>query len=241
MTTNRYARNIAIKDIGPAGQEALKHARVGVLGAGGLGSPILYYLAAAGVGFLTVADSDVVDESNLQRQILHSTPRIGQSKALSAKQTLEALNPDVTVEAVTEHVTEQNVANIFGNLDIVVEASDNFEAKFLLGDFCAETGQPLVWGTLVGLNAMVTTFVSRTPPAYPDTKPVTLRDLYPHMPDPASVDTAKEKGVLGAAAGIAGSLMAMETIRLITSMPNPLIRRLALIDAREPGMRVTNF
>ncbi|MDO5049548.1 MAG: HesA/MoeB/ThiF family protein [Actinomycetaceae bacterium] len=237
--TTRYERNIAIRDIGETGQAALKGARVGVLGAGGLGSPVLYYLAAAGFGFIRVADFDVVMESNLQRQVLHSTARLGENKAESAAKTLRALNPEIEIDPIKEVVTGENVARIFADVDVVVEASDNFEAKFLLGDYCADSGQPLVWGTAVGLNAMVTTFASR--PLTPSGPTATLRELYPQIPPVDVTPTAATAGILGATVGVAGSLMAMEVIRIVTGMPNALVRRLALIDMREPGMRVTTF
>ncbi len=241
MTSTRYERNIAIESIGPSGQRALRNARVGVLGAGGLGSPALYYLAAAGVGFIRVVDFDVVEESNLQRQILHNTPRLGQKKAESAAQTLRDLNPDVEVDPVCEFVTPDNVASIFGDVDIVIEASDNYDAKFLLADYCAESGQPLVWGTAVGLNAMVTTFTSRPLPFDPDKKTATLREIYPEIPPAEHTPTAASAGILGATVGVAGSLISMEAIRLITAMPGSLVRRLALINMREPSIRITNF
>jgi molybdopterin/thiamine biosynthesis adenylyltransferase len=241
MTTTRYERNIALKDIGPEGQLALQNARVGVLGAGGLGSPALYYMAAAGVGFIRVVDFDSVEESNLQRQILHNTPRVGQNKAESAAKTLRDLNPDVEIDPISKVVTADNVARIFADVDVVIEASDNYEAKFLVGDYCAESGQPLVWGTAVGLNAMVTTFASRPLASDPEKKTATLRELYPEIPPAEHTPTAASAGILGATVGVAGSLMSMEAIRLITGIPGTLVRRLALIDMREPDIRITNF
>lgn len=238
--SNRYERNLLIPDIGEAGQAALKRARVGVLGAGGLGSPVLYYLAAAGVGYLRVADFDAVEESNLQRQILHNTERLGTNKAVSAARTLTALNPDVEVDAVAQRVTASNVDEVFGGLDVLVEASDNMTAKFMLGDFAAVTGQPLVWGSAVALHSMVTTFCT-TPLPYAGNKTATLRDLYPEIPDPETTETADSAGVLGPLVGVTGSLMSMEVIKIVTNMSGVLVRRIALIDLREPSMRIVGF
>ncbi|MDO5035312.1 MAG: HesA/MoeB/ThiF family protein [Actinomycetaceae bacterium] len=237
----RYERNILIPSFGEAGQEALHSARVGVLGAGGLGSPVLYYLAAAGVGYLKVADFDDVEESNLQRQILHDTGRIGMNKAASAAKTLRAINPDIVVEEVPARITSANVKEVFGGLDVLIEASDNFEAKFMLADYCAKSGQPLVWGSAVGMHAMVSTFTT-TPLAGDETqKTATLRDLYPTMPPAEETPTAATSGVMGPLVGVAGSLMSMEAIKIIANMPGTLVRRLALIDLREPGMRIVEF
>lgn len=238
---SRYERNILVKDFGAAGQAALQNARIGVLGAGGLGSPILYYLAAAGAGYLKVVDFDAVEESNLQRQILHDTARIGRRKAESAARTLRTLNPEITVDAICERVGKHNAARIFGDVDVVVEASDNMETKFMLADYCETSGQPLVWGSAVGMQAMVTTFTSRPLAADPSGKTATLRELYPQFPDPQTTPTATTQGVLGPLVGVAGSLMAMEVIKIVCDTPGVLVRRLALVDVRETGVRLVEF
>ena len=238
---SRYERNILVKDFGATGQAALQNARIGVLGAGGLGSPALYYLAAAGAGYLKVVDFDAVEESNLQRQILHNAARIGCNKAESAASTLRDLNPEISVEAVSQRVDADNMERIFRDVDVVLEASDNMEAKFLLADYCQASGQPLVWGSAVGMQAMVTTFASHPLAADPSGKTATLRELYPQLPDSQTTPTAATQGVLGPLVGVAGSLMAMEAIKIVCGIPGVLVRRLALIDVRETGVRLVNF
>lgn len=219
---SRYDRNIRIPGIGQAGQERLRAARVLVVGAGGLGSPVITYLAAAGVGSLTIADGDVLEPTNLQRQVIHRTEDLGQEKATSAKRFVNSLNPGVEV---TTHgwVTPENVADLLARHDLVLECTDNFRAKFLLADACAQAATPLVWGTIVGLTLQVTVFDPARGGGH-------LRDLYPEPPAEGATPSALQVGVLGAAVGHAGGLMATEAIKIVAGFGEPLIGRLLVAD-----------
>lgn len=242
MTNERYQRNYAILDFGRDAQAALQSGRVAVVGAGGLGSPLLFYLAAAGVGYLRVIDSDTVEESNLNRQILHATGDVGAHKSVSARASLTALNPEVTVEAVSSRLTRENALNLLGGVDVVVNASDNFPTQYLLDDVCAQLDRPLVWGTIVELCAQVTVF-DKSPALsssqWPSVPRVRLRDLHP-CPPPVCHD-APVNGVLGAACGVAGSFMAIEVIKLLTGRWQSLCGEVLLIDARTASTRKVPF
>lgn len=221
----RYSRNIRIPGIGTAGQERLRGARALVVGAGGLGSPVIAYLAAAGVGHLTIADGDVVEPSNLQRQVIHRTRDLGVAKTESAARFAADLNGGVRVRT---HglVTGANVEALAAEHDVVLECSDNFATKFLLDDACAAAGTPLVWGTIVGLTCQVTVFGPRPGGG----RPVRLRDIWPEPPEPGTTPNSNEAGVLGAAVGHAGSLMATEAIKILTGVGEPLLGRLLVAD-----------
>lgn len=222
----RYLRTTLVPGIGRAGQERLLAARVLVVGAGGLGSPVLLYLAAAGVGQVTVADTDVVDATNLQRQIVHGRASVGVAKTTSAAHRIADLNADVTVRE-RGFLTAADVDAEVARHDLVVECSDTFDTKFLIADACARAGVPLVWGTIVGTTYQVGAFWSAPPPGFPTT---TLRHLYPAAPPAGSTPSSADIGVLGAACGQAGSAMASEAIKLITGCGEPLLGRILIAD-----------
>ncbi|MEK1930406.1 MAG: molybdopterin-synthase adenylyltransferase MoeB [Pararhizobium sp.] len=226
----RYARHIILPEIGGAGQQALKAARVLVIGAGGLGAPVLQYLAAAGIGTLGIVDDDTVSLSNLQRQVIHATPRIGRSKADSAADFIAGLNPHV---AVVRHETRLDAANaetLFAGYDIVVDGSDNFETRYLAADTAERLQITLVTGavgrfdgSLTVLQPWKTTSDGRQNPSY--------RDLFPAPPPPGVVPSCAEAGIVGALTGVIGTLQAMEVIKLVTGAGEPLIGRLLMYDA----------
>lgn len=224
----RTARHTLLPELGEAGQRRLAAARVLVMGAGGLGAPVLQYLAAAGVGTIAVVDDDVVEMSNLQRQVIHGHADLGTAKTSSAARRLRDLAPASRIIEVRERLTPANAATILAGWDVVVDGTDTFATRYLVSDTCADLGIPLVWGSVLRFDAQVSVFWSR-PPA--PNVPVTLRDLFPQPPDPGSVPSCAEAGVLGALCGIAGSLMAVETIKLIAGIGEVLIGRVAVIDA----------
>jgi molybdopterin-synthase adenylyltransferase len=227
----RYARHIVLREVGGPGQAALGRARVLVIGAGGLGAPVLLYLAAAGVGTLGVVDDDVVTLSNLQRQVIHATPDVGVPKVDSAAAAIHKLNPHVAVEAHGERLTAQNALDLIDRYDIVADGSDNFATRYLVSDACYFAKKPLVTAALGTFDATLTTI--RAHERKPDGKPnPTYRCLFPEPPPPGSVPTCAEAGVLGALAGVIGSLMALEIIREIVGFGENLVGRLLMIDAR---------
>lgn len=230
----RYSRHLLVPGIGVPGQRRLVAARVCVVGAGGLGCPALVYLAAAGVGHLTVVDHDVVDLSNLQRQVLHRTQDVGVAKVDSAARALRELNPLVEVSARHTEVTSQTVHDLVRGHDLVIDGTDNFATRYLIGDACVELGIPVVWAAVLRYDAQVTTFVPA--PLVPEQDAVQLRDLYPASPPPEAVPSCADAGVLGAMCGQVGSIMATEAIKLITGVGEPLVGRVLLIDVA--GMRM---
>jgi molybdopterin/thiamine biosynthesis adenylyltransferase len=220
----RYARHIVLQEVGGPGQAALKRARVLVVGAGGLGSPALLYLAAAGVGTLGIVDDDAVDATNLQRQIVHSTERLGDSKAESAKRTIEALNPDVTVRTFQERLTSDNVDRILGEgWDVIVDGADNFPTRYLLNDASVWHAIPVVHGSIYRFEGQVTVFKPGDGPCY--------RCLFPQPPPPELAPSCAEGGVLGVLPGVVGSIQATEALKLALGIGDPLIGRLLLYDA----------
>lgn len=223
---DRYLRTLLVPGIGVAGQQRLLAANILVVGAGGLGSPVLLYLAAAGVGQITVADTDVVDVTNLQRQIVHSRESVGTRKTASAADRIRGLNPDI---AVTERgfLTSEDIDEVVASHDLVIECSDTFDTKFLVADACAAAGVPLVWGTIISTTYQVGAFWTRPPAGLPATS---LRDLYPAAPPTGSTPSSAEVGVLGAACGQAGSAMATEAVKLITGLGEPLLGRILIAD-----------
>lgn len=231
----RYSRHLLVPGIGVQGQRRLVGARVLVVGAGGLGCPALVYLAAAGVGSLTVVDHDVVDVSNLQRQVLHRTEDIGVPKARSAARALHELNPLVQVRAVVAEVDAAGVHDLVRGHDLVVDGSDNFTTRYLVGDACAELGVPVVWAAVLRFDAQVATFVPA--PWVPAQDAVSLRDLYPTAPPPEAVPTCGDAGVLGALCGQVGAIMATEAVKLITGVGEPLVGRVLLLDVAAMRMR----
>ncbi len=220
----RYSRHLLIPEVGEEGQQRLLQARVLLIGAGGLGSPAALYLAAAGVGTLGIVDDDEVDETNLQRQILHSTERLGESKAESAKRTIEALNPDVKVDLFRERLTSENADRIFGaGWDVVVDGADNFPTRYLVNDASVWHDVPVVHGSIFRFEGQTTVFKPGTGPCY--------RCLFPQPPPPELAPSCAEGGVLGVLPGIVGSLQASEALKLVLGIGDPLVGRLLLFDA----------
>jgi molybdopterin-synthase adenylyltransferase len=227
----RYARHIVLREVGGPGQAALRRARVLVIGAGGLGAPVLLYLAAAGVGTLGVIDDDVVTLSNLQRQVIHTTPDLNSPKVDSAAATIRRLNPHVAVESHGLRLTAQNALDLIGRYDIIADGSDNFATRYLVADTCYFAKKPLVTAALGTFDATLTTI--RAHERGKDGKPnPTYRCLFPEPPPPGSVPACAEAGVLGALAGVIGSMMALEVIREIVGFGENLVGRLLMVDAR---------
>ena len=223
----RYSRHLLLPEVGEAGQLKLQAARVLVLGAGGLGSPSAFYLAAAGIGHLRIADDDVVDRSNLQRQILHTEARIGEAKVASAQATLSALNPRTRIEAVAERVTSVNVERLLEGVDLVVDGADNFPVRYLLNDACVKLGKPLVYGAVQRFEGQVSVFDAGRHrgqlPCY--------RCLFPEPPPPEFAPNCSEAGVLGVLPGVIGLLQATEAIKLLLGIGDSLAGRLLQFDA----------
>lgn len=226
----RYARHIVMRDVGGPGQAKLKRARVLVVGAGGLGAPVLSYLAAAGVGRLGIVDDDTVSLSNLQRQVIHGTPDIGRPKTDSARDAIARLNPHVAVEAHGLRLDAGNAAAIIRQYDVVADGSDNFATRYLVADVCEAERKPLIAGALGQFDASLTTL--RPFETGPDGRPnPSYRSLFPDPPPPGTVPTCEEAGVLGALPGVIGSLMAIEVLRAIVGFGEPLVGRLLIVDA----------
>ena len=227
----RYARHIVLREIGGPGQAKLKAARVLVIGAGGLGSPVLMYLAAAGIGTLGIVDDDIVSLSNLQRQIIHDTSDIGRAKTDSAADTIKALNPNVHVNAHLMRLGAHNAMTLIADYDLVLDGSDNFATRYLVSDACYLASKPLISGALGTFDASLTTIRAHERNAEGVLNP-TYRCLFPEAPPPGTVPSCQEAGVMGALAGMLGSMMALEAIREITSFGEGLVGRLLMIDAR---------
>ncbi|OLB47962.1 MAG: molybdenum cofactor biosynthesis protein MoeB [Gemmatimonadetes bacterium 13_2_20CM_2_65_7] len=225
----RYSRHLTLPDVGLEGQSKLGAARVLLIGAGGLGSPAGLYLAAAGVGTLGIVDFDVVDRSNLQRQILYGTSEIGTRKTVAARERLHDVNPHVQIETFGERLTSANALDILGGFDIVVDGSDNFPTRYLVNDACVLLGKPDVYGSVFRFDGQVSVFAARQGPCY--------RCLYSEPPPPDLVPSCAEGGVLGVLPGIIGSLQALEVIKLIVDFGDPLIGRLLLFEGRKMQFR----
>ena len=229
----RYSRHLRLPGVGLDGQKALEASRVLLVGAGGLGSPAAYYLAAAGVGTLRLADDDVVDRSNLQRQILHTEARIGTPKVESAAAALSALNPRTRIEAVRERVTADNVERLLEGVDVVVDGADNFPVRYLLNDACVKLGKPLVYGAVHRFEGQASVFDAGrhrgSAPCY--------RCLFPEPPPPEAAPNCAEAGVLGVLPGIVGSIQAIETIKILLDLGDTLQGRLLSYDALEQSFR----
>ena len=227
----RYARHIVLREVGGPGQAALGRARVLVVGAGGLGAPVLLYLAAAGVGTLGVVDDDVVALSNLQRQVIHTTPDIGAPKVDTAAAMIRRLNPHVAVKQYNTRLTAKNALELIGGYDIVADGSDNFATRYLVSDACYFAKRPLVTAALGTFDGTLTTIRAHERGA--DGKPnPTYRCLFPEPPPPGTVPACAEAGILGALAGVIGSMMALEVIREIVGFGENLVGRLVMLDAR---------
>ncbi|UOZ10054.1 adenylyltransferase/sulfurtransferase MoeZ [Amycolatopsis sp. WQ 127309] len=229
----RYSRHLIIPDVGVTGQKRLKNAKVLVIGAGGLGSPALLYLAAAGVGSLGIVDFDVVDESNLQRQVIHGQSDVGKLKAASAQESIAEINPLVRVYLHTERLDSSNALEIFGQYDLIVDGTDNFATRYLVNDAAVLLGKPYVWGSIFRFEGQVSVFWENAPNGLG----LNYRDLYPEPPPPGMVPSCAEGGVLGVLCASIGSIMVTEAIKLITGIGEPLLGRLISYDALEMKYR----
>jgi sulfur-carrier protein adenylyltransferase/sulfurtransferase len=229
----RYSRHLIIPDVGMTGQKRLKNAKVLVVGAGGLGSPALLYLAAAGVGTLGIIDFDVVDESNLQRQVIHGQSDVGRSKAQSAKSSVQEVNPFVHVVLHEERLESTNVLDIFAPYDLIIDGTDNFATRYLVNDAAVLLGKPYVWGSIYRFDGQASVFWASAPggeaPCY--------RCLYPEPPPPGMVPSCAEGGVLGVLCASIGSIQVNEAIKLIAGIGDPLVGRLTVYDALEMSYR----
>jgi molybdopterin/thiamine biosynthesis adenylyltransferase/rhodanese-related sulfurtransferase len=226
---DRYQRHVLLPEVGVEGQAKLLRSRVLLLGAGGLGSPAALYLAAAGVGTIGIVDMDEVDASNLQRQILHNLDRIGERKVDSAKKTLTAMNPDVDVVTYDTRLSAENVMDILAGYDVIIDGADNFPSRYLLNDASVKLGIPVVHGSIFRFEGMVTVFDPRRGPNY--------RDMVPEPPPAELAPSCAEAGVLGVLPGIIGSLQALEAIKLLLGLGDPLIGRILSYDALEQTFR----
>ena len=223
----RYSRHLIMPEVGMEGQLKLKQARVLCIGAGGLGSPLALYLAAAGVGTLGIVDFDVVDFTNLQRQVIHGTSDVGRKKLDSAADTLREINPNIEIRKFETRLTSANALELFREFDIIADGTDNFPTRYLVNDACVLTGKPNVYGSIFRFEGQASVFATKEGPCY--------RCLYPEPPPPGLVPSCAEGGVLGILPGLVGVIQATETIKLILGSGEPLIGRLLLVDAL--GMR----
>lgn len=229
----RYSRHIILPEVGGAGQQKIGEAKVLVLGAGGLGSPVALYLAAAGIGRLGIVDNDVVDLSNLQRQVLHHTPDIGRPKVDSAAEKLSAINPDIEIKPYKEMVNSGNIMDIIKDYDIVVDGTDNFPTRFLVNDACVMGGKPLVHGAILRFDGQAFTILPHEGPCY--------RCIFREPPPPGSVPNCSQAGILGAVAGIIGTVQATEVLKLILGKGKLLSGRLLIVDALDMSFRETRI
>ncbi|MBR3516114.1 MAG: molybdopterin-synthase adenylyltransferase MoeB [Lachnospiraceae bacterium] len=219
----RYSRHIILKEIGAKGQKKLLNAKVLIIGAGGLGAPAALYLAAAGVGTIGIVDADVVDLSNLQRQVIHSTNDIGKLKVESAAETMRAINPDVTVNTYHEFVSSYNIMDLIKDYDFILDGTDNFPAKFLINDACVMAKKPLSHAGIIRFKGQLTTILPGEGPCY--------RCIFKNPPPKDAVPTCKQAGVIGAMGGVIGSLQAMEAVKYITGVGDLLVGYLLTYDA----------
>ncbi|MGV0719976.1 adenylyltransferase/sulfurtransferase MoeZ [Mycolicibacterium elephantis] len=229
----RYSRHLIIPDLGVDGQKRLKNARVLVIGAGGLGSPALLYLAAAGVGTIGIIDFDVVDESNLQRQVIHGQADIGRSKAQSARDSILEINPLVDVRLHEFRLEPDNAVDLFAQYDLILDGTDNFATRYLVNDAAVLAGKPYVWGSIYRFEGQISVFWEDAP----NGAGLNYRDLYPEPPPPGMVPSCAEGGVLGILCASVGSVMGTEAIKLITGIGEPLLGRLMVYDALEMSYR----
>src|SRR3979409_1620058 len=225
----RYSRHLIMPEVGMEGQQKLKAARVLCIGTGGLGAPLALYLSAAGVGTLGLVDFDVVDFTNLQRQVIHFTSDVGRSKLESAKEKIAAINPFVNVRTFNTKLTSENALQIFADFDIIVDGTDNFPTRFLVNDACVFTGKTNVYGSIFRFEGQASVFAAKDGPCY--------RCLYPEPPPPGLVPSCAEGGVLGILPGTIGTIQATETIKLLLGIGEPLIGRLLLYDALDMRFR----
>ena len=225
----RYSRHLIIPDVATTGQKRLKNAKVLAVGAGGLGSPTLMYLAAAGVGTLGVVDFDVVDESNLQRQVIHGQSDVGRSKAESARDSIKEINPLITVNLHQERLDSSNVMELFAQYDLIVDGTDNFATRYLVNDACVLLGKPYVWGSIYRFDGQASVFWAEHGPCY--------RCLYPEPPPPGMVPSCAEGGVLGVLCASIGSIQTTEAVKLLTGIGEPLVGSLMVYDALDMEYR----
>ncbi|MFM9083220.1 MAG: molybdopterin-synthase adenylyltransferase MoeB, partial [Actinomycetota bacterium] len=230
---NRYQRHLLLPEVGIEGQAKLLGSKVLMLGAGGLGSPAALYLAAAGVGTIGIVDMDEVDESNLQRQILHNLDRVGQRKVESARQTLTKLNPDIDVVTYDTRLAADNIMEIIEGYDVIVDGADNFPSRYLLNDASVKLGIPVVHGSIFRFEGMVSVFHPLRGPTY--------RDMVPVPPPAELAPSCAEAGVLGVLPGIVGSIQALETLKILLDLGDPLIGRILTVDTTEMSFRVFNL
>jgi sulfur-carrier protein adenylyltransferase/sulfurtransferase len=233
----RYSRHLIIPDLGVDGQKRLKNARVLVIGAGGLGAPALLYLAAAGVGTIGIVDFDVVDESNLQRQIIHGVADVGRSKAQSARDSIVAINPLIEVRLHEFRLEPGNAVDLFKQYDLILDGTDNFATRYLVNDAAVVAGKPYVWGSIYRFEGQVSVFWEDAP----NGQGLNYRDLYPEPPPPGMVPSCAEGGVLGIICASIASVMGTEAIKLITGIGEPLLGRLMIYDALEMTYRTINI
>jgi len=226
----RYSRHFILPDVGEAGQAKLLDAKVLLIGAGGLGSPAALYLAAAGVGTLGIVDDDVVDMSNLQRQILHTNDRVGRPKVESAREAINALNPDVKVVGYRERISSANVMEIFSGYDVIVDGCDNFPTRYLVNDACVMLGKPNVHGSIFQFEGQASVFYPGRGPCY--------RCLFPEPPPPGAAPSCQEAGVLGVLPGLVGCVQALETIKILLDIGRPLIGRMVYFDTLSMELRI---
>lgn len=225
----RYSRHILLPEVGGKGQEKIRRARVLVVGAGGLGSPAILYLAAAGVGSIGIVDFDVVDISNLQRQILHATADLGRPKVESAREAVGSINPDVAVTVYQERLTSANIMDILREYDMIIDGNDTFPTRYLVNDACVFTGKPNIYGSVFRFEGQASVFLPGAGPCY--------RCLYPEPPPPGTVPSCQEAGVLGVTPGIIGIIQATEALKLILKVGEPLVGRLLILDVLTMEMR----
>lgn len=229
----RYSRHLIIPDVGVQGQKRLKNARVLVIGAGGLGAPTLLYLAAAGVGTLGIVDFDIVEESNLQRQVIHGVSDVGRAKAESARDSIAEVNPLVRVQLHQERLQRSNAVELFTDYDLILDGTDNFATRYLVNDAAVLAHKPYIWGSIYRFEGQVSVFWEDAPHG----RGLNYRDLYPDPPPPGLVPSCAEGGVLGVLCASIGSVMSTEAIKLITGIGEPLLGRLMIYDALEMSYR----
>lgn len=225
----RYSRHIILSEIGVKGQKRLMDAKVLIIGAGGLGAPCALYLAAAGVGTIGIADADAVDLSNLQRQVIHTTSDVGKAKVLSAKETMESINPDVTVKTYHTFVTSDNIMELIAEYDFIIDGTDNFPAKFLINDACVLSEKPFSHAGIIRFQGQLMTYVPGQGPCY--------RCVFKNPPPPDAVPTCRQAGVIGAMGGVIGSLQAMEAVKFIVKKGELLTGSLLTYDALKMEFR----
>lgn len=231
--TERYARHIALQEVGTEGQERLLAGKVLIVGAGGLGSAAAMYLAAAGVGCMGIADADAVDASNLQRQIMHGTKDVGKAKVQSAKETISDMNPDVTVRTYPVFLTAENIMDIIADYDFIIDGTDNFPAKFLINDACVKGGKPFCHAGIFRFQGQIMTYVPGRGPCY--------RCIFQAPPEEGEVPSCRQVGIIGAMAGVMGSLQAMEAVKYLLGAGDLLTGRLLIYDALRMEFRTVQL